>query len=80
MAAREPSIRCMAAYQDILFAATNDFRLLRTQPDFVYECTAWVEVHHCNYATALAVVDTMLFVTTTQNRLWWLDVHSIAAP
>ena len=35
----EPAIRALAAYEDILYAATDDNRLLRTQPDIVYEGT-----------------------------------------
>jgi hypothetical protein len=77
---REPTIRCMAAYEDILFAATSDGRLIRTRPDLVYESPDWAAVHHCNLASALAVVDTMLFVATTDNKLWWLDLRGVAAP
>jgi hypothetical protein len=79
-ATQEPQITCMAAYEDILVAATADARLVRTGTDFVYESQAWVRVHHCNFATALAVVDTMLFVATTENKLWWLDLRSLRAP
>jgi hypothetical protein len=35
---------------------------------------------HCNSSIALAVVDTMLFVATTDNRLWSLDLRSVKAP
>lgn len=83
-------ITCMAAYEDILLAATTDARLLRTGADFVCASqvtirshrsdTLWVQVHHCNFAIALAVVDTMLFVATTDNKLWWLDLRSLRTP
>lgn len=80
MAALEPSIRCMTTYEDILYAATTDGRLLRTMPDFVYESTGWVVAHHCNFAVGLAVVDTMLYVATTEDKLWWLDLRGVNAP
>jgi hypothetical protein len=80
MSAAEPAICATAAYEDVLFAATTDGRLLRTMPDFVFEASRWTAVHHCNFATGLAVVDTMLYVATTENLLWWLDLRSVAKP
>ena len=77
---QEPKIRCLVAYEDILIAATSDGQLLRTGTDFVYESVRWAPVHHCNAATALAVVDTMLFVATTDDNLWWLDIRGLRAP
>jgi hypothetical protein len=79
-AALEPSIRCMTTYEDIIYAATSDGRLLRTMPDLVYESTDWVVAHHCNFAVGLAVVDTMLFVATSEDKLWWLDLRGVNAP
>ena len=77
-AVREPGVKCMAAYEDTLFAATENGELLRTGTDFVYESLTWARVHHCNSATGLAVVDTMIFVTTTDEKLWWLDLQTCA--
>ena len=77
---QEPQIRCLLAYEDILLAATVDGQLLRTQPDMVYDGRQWTHIHHCYFATALAAVDTMLFVLTTENKLWWLDLRSLRAP
>jgi hypothetical protein len=64
----------------VLFGATTNNRLLRTQPDLIYESASWADVHHCNFSTALAVVDTMMYVTTTENLLWWIDLRGIKAP
>ena len=69
------AITAMTSYNGVLFASTSDNRLLRTGFDFVEESRAWVDIHHCNFSRALAVVDGMLFVTTTENRLWWLDLR-----
>jgi hypothetical protein len=68
-------IVAMTSYNGILLAATSTNRLVRTGFDFVRESTAWVDLLHCNGARGLAVVDNMLFVATTGNRLWWLDLH-----
>ena len=69
------TIVAMSSYHGVLFASTSGNRLLRTGFDFVEESRAWVDLHHCNFSRALAVVDGMLFVATTQNRLWWLDLR-----
>jgi hypothetical protein len=76
----EPSIQCMAVYEDIVYAATTDGRLLRTMPDLVYESTEWVVAHLCNSAVGLAVVDTMLYAATTEDKLWWLDLRGVNSP
>jgi hypothetical protein len=68
-------IQAMTSYNGVLFAATSSNRLLRTGFDFVEESRAWIDIHHCNFSRALAVVDGMLFVATTANRLWWLDLR-----
>jgi hypothetical protein len=65
----------MASYNGVLLASTSDNRLLRTGLDFPEESRAWVDIHHCNFSKALAVVDGMLFVATSENRLWWLDLR-----
>jgi hypothetical protein len=70
-----PTIVAMTSYNGVLFAATSTNRLFRTSFDFVEESRAWVDIHHCDFARALAVVDGMLFVATSQNRLWWLDLR-----
>lgn len=69
------TIVAMTSYNGVLFASTSGNRLLRTGFDFIEESRAWVDIHHCNYSRALAVVDGMLFVATTENRLWWLDLR-----
>jgi hypothetical protein len=69
------TIKTMTSYNGVLFASTSGNRLLRTGFDFVEESRAWIDIHHCNFSRALAVVDGMLFVTTTENRLWWLDLR-----
>ncbi len=69
------TINAMTSYNGVLFASTTGNRLLRTGYDIIEESAAWVDIHHCNFARALAVVDGMLFVSTTQDRLWWLDLR-----
>jgi len=69
------TIVALTSYNGVLFAATSTNRLLRTGFDFVEESRAWVDLHHCNFARALAVVDGMLFVATSEDRLWWLDLR-----
>jgi hypothetical protein len=70
-----PTIVAMTSYNGVLLASTSDNRLLRTGIDFPEESRAWVDIHHCNFSRALAVVDGMLFVATSENRLWWLDLR-----
>jgi hypothetical protein len=71
----DTTINAMTSYDGVLFASTSGNRLLRTGFDFVEESRAWIDIHHCNFPRALAVVDGMLFVATTENRLWWLDLR-----
>jgi hypothetical protein len=70
------SIIAMTSYAGVLIAATSGNRLLRTNSDFVEEANTWVDVINCNNATGLAVVDNMLFVATSDNQLWWLDLYA----
>jgi hypothetical protein len=68
------SIRCMTSYNGILLAATTNNRLIRTNFDIVEESTGWTDVWSCNDATALAVIDNMLFVTQSSQQIAWLDL------
>ena len=70
----------MTSYSDILFASTTDDRLLRSNRDWVWESTDWTDIHHCYFSTGLAVVDGMLFVATTEDRLWQLSLHGLRRP
>ncbi len=72
-----PTINAMTAYGDILFASTTANRLLRTNTDWIEESASWQEIHHCNFSVGLAVIDGMLFVATTENRLWRMDLHGL---
>ncbi|HXO37680.1 MAG TPA: hypothetical protein VN872_03535, partial [Candidatus Acidoferrum sp.] len=76
----DPTVNAMCADADILFASTSDNRLLRSNRDFIGEASGWVNIHHCNYSIGLAVIDKMLFVATSQNRLWRLDLHGLRQP
>jgi hypothetical protein len=78
--ARKATINAMAAYSNILFASTTDGRLLRTNQDWIDESSDWIDIHHCNFSAGIAVVDGMLFLATTENRLWWLDLHGLRMP
>jgi hypothetical protein len=69
------AINAMTSYNGVLFASTSTNRLLRSGFDFVQESRAWIDIHHCNFARGLAVVDGMLFVATSENLLWWLDLR-----
>ena len=76
-----PSVVALAAHRDILFAVTSSNRLLRSNRDWLDECTGWLDIHHCNYPVGLAVVDGgMLFAATSDNRLWRLDLHRLHKP
>jgi len=75
-----PAINAMATYANILFASTSTNRLLRTGTDWIDESASWQDIHHCNFSAGLAVVDGMLFVATTENRLWRLDLHGLKQP
>jgi hypothetical protein len=67
-------IRCMTGHRDMLYAATQDHRLVRTNMDLVFESTAWTPLHHANHCAGLAVVEDMLFAATSENKLWWMDL------
>ncbi len=73
-------INALTAYSNILFASTTDNRLLRTNQDWIDESNGWTDLHYCNSSVGLAVVEGMLFVATTENRLWWLDLHGVRQP
>jgi len=73
-------INALTAYSNILIASTTDNRLLRTNQDWIDESSDWVDIHHCNFSIGLAMIDGMLFVSTTENRLWWLDLHGLRRP
>lgn len=75
-----PTINAMAAYSDILFASTSDNLLLRTDHDWINESIGWVEVTNCDGSVGLACVDGMLFLATSANRLWRLDLHGLRKP
>jgi hypothetical protein len=75
-----PEITSMASANDILYATTSTNRLWRTDKDFISEAASWVDIHHCNFAVALAIVEGGLFVATTENRLWLLDLHGLRSP
>jgi hypothetical protein len=71
------AVRAMTSYSDILFAATTDDQLLRTDRDWINESAGWTRIHHCNNAVGLAFVEWMLFVATTENRLWRMDMYGL---
>jgi hypothetical protein len=73
-------ITSMASANDILYATTSTNRLVRTDKDFISESSAWVDILHCNFAVGLAIVEGALFVATTENRLWLLDLHGLRTP
>lgn len=73
-------ITSMTSANDILFATTSANRLLRTDKDFISESTGWVDILHCNFAVGLAIVEGSLFVATTEDRLWLLDLHGLRQP
>jgi hypothetical protein len=75
-----PEITAMASATDILYATTNTNRLWRTDKDFISEAASWADIHHCNFAVGLAIVEGGLFVGTTENRLWLLDLHGLRKP
>lgn len=77
---QDATVNAMAAYGDILFASTTDNRLLRSNNDFICESSAWAYIHHCNYSAGLAVVESILFVATTQNLLWKIDLYGLRQP
>lgn len=76
----DATVNAMCADADILFASTTDNRLLRSDHDWIAESNGWAQIHHCNFSVGLAVIDKMLFVATSQNRLWRLDLHGLRQP
>ncbi len=78
--AGDSTVNAMTSYSDILFASTTDNRLLRSNRDWINESSAWECIHHCNSSIGLAVVEWMLFVATTENRLWRIDLHGLRKP
>jgi hypothetical protein len=76
----DPTVNALAAHSDILFASTTDSRLLRTDRDWINESSGWVRVHHCNFSVGLGAVEGMLFVATSENLLWRLDLHGLRQP
>ncbi len=77
---RDRTVKAMTSYNDILFASTEDNRLLRTNRDFIAESDAWHRIHHCNSSIGLAVVDWMLYVCTSGNGLWQIDLSGLREP
>jgi hypothetical protein len=75
-----PEITSMTSGNDIPYAATSTNRLLRTNKDFISESVEWTDILHCNFAAGLAIVEGGLFVATTENRLWLLDLHGLRQP
>jgi hypothetical protein len=78
--AGDPSVRAMASYSDILFASTAHNRLLRSDRDWINESSGWHQIHHCNFSVGLAVVEWMLFVATTEDRFWRIDLWGLRKP
>jgi hypothetical protein len=58
-------------------ALPQDNRLLRSNRDWINEATGWQSILHRNFSVGLGVVQGMLFVATTENRLWRLDLHGM---
>ena len=71
---KNEGINCLAIYKEIIFATTEQNRLLRTNTDFISESTDWEDIHHANQVTGLAILDNMLFAATEENKLWWMDI------
>jgi hypothetical protein len=78
--AGDSTVNAMTSYSDILFASTTDNRLLRSNRDWINESSAWERIHHCNFSIGLAVVEWMLFVATTEDRLWRIDLYGLRKP
>jgi hypothetical protein len=76
----DAKIRCLAGINDILFATTDDNRLCRTTADFVHEATGWRNLMPAYSVVGIAAIDTMLFVATTEDKLWWVDFLHFPAP
>jgi hypothetical protein len=76
----DSTVNAMTSYSDILLASTTDNRLLRSNRDWINESSAWVGIHHCNFSVGLAVVEWMLFVVTSQDRIWRIDLYGLRKP
>jgi hypothetical protein len=70
----------LASFADILFGSTTGNRLLRTNKDFIAESDGWKDIHRCDLSVGLAAVGGSLFVATSNDRLWWLDLHGLRQP
>jgi N,N-dimethylformamidase beta subunit-like protein len=44
------------------------------------ESDEWTDIDHCYFAAALAVIESTLFVATTENKLWAMDIHGLRQP
>lgn len=78
--AADATVNAMTSYSDILFASTSDNRLLRSNRDWICESSAWEHIHHCNNSVGLAVVEWILFVVTTENIIWKIDLSGLRKP
>lgn len=76
----DTTVNAMTSYNDILFASTSDNRLLRSNRDIIIESSAWEHIHHCNNSLGLAVIGWMLFVITTENIIWQIDLSGLRQP
>jgi hypothetical protein len=59
---------------------SNPLSSTQTNTDWIDESASWQDIHHCNFSAGLAVIDGMLFVATTENRLWRMDLHGLRQP
>ncbi|WP_086668160.1 N,N-dimethylformamidase beta subunit family domain-containing protein [Lentzea kentuckyensis] len=78
--APDPAVNAMASLGDILVASTADNRLLRSNRDWINESSGWHAIHHCDFSVGLAVVDWKLFVATSEDRLWSIDLWNLRQP
>ena len=75
-----PTINALASVGNVLFASTTHNELLRTDTDWVNESGGWHRLHHCDGSVGLAVVERMLFVATSDDQLWRMDLAGVRAP
>jgi hypothetical protein len=76
----DPAVTAMTSFSNILFAATADNRLLRSDRDWIDESAGWRHIHHCNLSTGLATIEWMLFVVTSEDLLWRIDLSGLRGP
>jgi hypothetical protein len=76
----DSTVNAMTSYSDILLASTTDNRLLRSNRDWINESSGWERLHHCNFSVGLAVVEWMLFVATSEDRIWRIDLYGLRQP